>query len=217
MCDVVALSPPSKRLRRSVGTSRVPAAPRWPPCQATVARAPATTRSTSSAGSVWSRRTPDPTTPPPAGLIERFQQTMKKWLHSQPGQPGTIAELQTLIDAFVEEYNHHDRPHRRRGHRRAPARAHPRHIQALPRHRPTTRAHTLKPRTAEPVCWVRPASCRKASRGWLVELAGIEPASSSVEPGLLRVQSVMSLFSAPALALTRRRQAQSGKVPITPP
>ena len=43
-----------------------------------------------------------------------------------------------------------------------------------------------------------------------VELAGIEPASSSVEPGLLRVQSVMSLFSAPALAQTRRRQAQSG-------
>lgn len=33
--------------------------------------------------------------------------------------------------------------------------------------------------------------------GWLVvELAGIEPASSSVEPGLLRVQSVMS-FSQP--------------------
>jgi hypothetical protein len=44
----------------------------------------------------------------------------------------------------------------------------------------------------------------------MVELAGIEPASSSVEPGLLRVQSVLSLFSAPALAQTRRRQAQSG-------
>ena len=32
--------------------------------------------------------------------------------------------------------------------------------------------------------------------GWLVELAGIEPASSSVEPGLLRVQSV-NRFSRP--------------------
>jgi hypothetical protein len=54
--------------------------------------------------------------------------------------------------------------------------------------------------------------------GWLelVELAGIEPASSSVEPGLLRVQSVLSLFSAPALAQTRRRQAQSGKSPDRP-
>ena len=50
----------------------------------------------------------------------------------------------------------------------------------------------------------------------LVELAGIEPASSSVEPGLLRVQSVMSLFSAPALAQTRRRQAQSGLSPAHP-
>jgi len=34
----------------------------------------------------------------------------------------------------------------------------------------------------------------------LVELRGIEPRSSSVDPGLLRVQSVMSLFSAPTLA-----------------
>jgi hypothetical protein len=41
----------------------------------------------------------------------------------------------------------------------------------------------------------------------MVELAGIEPASSSVEPGLLRVQSVMAFLSAPALAQTRRRQA----------
>jgi hypothetical protein len=44
----------------------------------------------------------------------------------------------------------------------------------------------------------------------LVELAGIEPASSSVEPGLLRVQSVLFVFSVPVLALTRHRQTQSG-------
>jgi hypothetical protein len=44
--------------------------------------------------------------------------------------------------------------------------------------------------------------------GW-VELAGVEPASSSVEPGLLRVQFVLSLFSAPALPRTGRRRAQS--------
>ena len=49
-----------------------------------------------------------------------------------------------------------------------------------------------------------------------VELAGIEPASSSVEPGLLRVQSVLSLFSASELARTRPRQAQSGKSPDQP-
>jgi len=42
----------------------------------------------------------------------------------------------------------------------------------------------------------------------MVELAGIEPASFDVNPGILRAQSAMSLFSAPALVRTRRRQAQ---------
>ena len=36
---------------------------------------------------------------------------MKKWLRAQPDQPTTIDDLQALLDAFVEEYNHH-RPHR---------------------------------------------------------------------------------------------------------
>ena len=43
-----------------------------------------------------------------------------------------------------------------------------------------------------------------------VELAGIEPASCGAVPGLLRVQFVMSLFSAPALPRTGCRRAQSG-------
>ena len=34
--------------------------------------------------------------------MERFQQTMKKWLRAQPTQPATISELQTLLDTFVE-------------------------------------------------------------------------------------------------------------------
>ena len=42
-----------------------------------------------------------------------------------------------------------------------------------------------------------------------VEVAGIEPASCSDEPGLLRAQLVLSFYSAPALAPARRRQAQS--------
>ena len=46
-----------------------------------------------------------------------------------------------------------------------------------------------------------------------VELRGIEPRSYGAESGLLRVQSVWSLFSAPALEQTRRRQAQSQKSP----
>jgi site-specific DNA recombinase len=39
-----------------------------------------------------------------------------------------------------------------------------------------------------------------SSKSHLVELRGIEPRSSSVETGLLRVQSALSLFSAPVLA-----------------
>jgi transposase InsO family protein len=52
-----------------------------------------------------------PNHPTTCGKVERFQQTMKKWLRAQPGQPSTIAELQALIDTFAEEYNQH-RPHR---------------------------------------------------------------------------------------------------------
>lgn len=61
-----------------------------------------------------------PNHPTTQGKVERFQQTMKKWLRSQPEQPNTIDDLQALIDAFVEEYNEH-RPHRSLDHRATPA------------------------------------------------------------------------------------------------
>ena len=47
-----------------------------------------------------------PNHPTTCGKVERFQQTMKKWLRAQPVQPTTIAELQTLLDHFADEYNH---------------------------------------------------------------------------------------------------------------
>jgi len=40
--------------------------------------------------------------------------------HPHPVQPSTIAELQALLDAFAEEYNHR-RPHRSLPHRATPA------------------------------------------------------------------------------------------------
>jgi hypothetical protein len=58
--------------------------------------------------------------PTTCGKVERFQQTLKKWLRAQPDQPGTITELQMLLDAFVDEYNHR-RPHRSLPHRATPA------------------------------------------------------------------------------------------------
>jgi transposase InsO family protein len=61
-----------------------------------------------------------PNHPTTCGKVERFQQTMKNWLRAQPVQPATLAELQTLLDAFAQTYNHH-RPHRSLPHRATPA------------------------------------------------------------------------------------------------
>jgi transposase InsO family protein len=72
-----------------------------------------------------------PNHPTTCGKVERFHQTLKKWLTAQQPQPATIAELQTLADAFVDEYNHR-RPHRSLG-RTTPAVAYNR----LPKTGPT--------------------------------------------------------------------------------
>jgi len=46
-----------------------------------------------------------PSHPTTTGKVERFQQTMKKWLTAKPPAPN-LAELQNLIDEFVDIYNH---------------------------------------------------------------------------------------------------------------
>ena len=51
-----------------------------------------------------------PNHPTTCGKVERFQQTLKKWLNAKPGA-GTLRELQDQLDAFVDEYNNR-RPHR---------------------------------------------------------------------------------------------------------
>ena len=61
-----------------------------------------------------------PAHPTTCGKVERFQQTMKRWLAAQQPQPTSIAALQALIDRFVDEYNHR-RPHRSLEHRATPA------------------------------------------------------------------------------------------------
>ncbi len=47
--------------------------------------------------------------PQTTGKVERFQQTLKKWLRQQP-LANTIGELQGQLDRFVHIYNH-ERPH----------------------------------------------------------------------------------------------------------
>nr|WP_237843650.1 integrase core domain-containing protein [Cellulosimicrobium cellulans] len=69
--------------------------------------------------------------PTTQGKVERFQQTMKKWLRARPGQPATITELQTLLDTFAEHYNTR-RPHRSLPHRATPATAYATRPKAHP-------------------------------------------------------------------------------------
>ncbi len=77
--------------------------------------------------------------PQTQGKIERFQQTLKKWLRNQPQQPTTLADLQTLLDRFRQEYNH-QRPHSAL-HRRTPAAAYHARPKAGPSNEPTPRTH----------------------------------------------------------------------------
>ena len=46
-----------------------------------------------------------PNHPTTTGKVERFQQTMKKWLTARP-PADTLGDLQTLLDEFVDIYNH---------------------------------------------------------------------------------------------------------------
>src|SRR5262249_8586514 len=65
------------------------------------------------------------------GKAERLWQTLKKWLAAQPAQPGTISELQALLDTFTRYYNT-QRPHRSLPHRQAPAAAYAARPTAAP-------------------------------------------------------------------------------------
>jgi hypothetical protein len=48
--------------------------------------------------------------PQTCGKVERFHQTLKRYLTAQD-PPDTLQDLQTRLDRFIELYNHH-RPHR---------------------------------------------------------------------------------------------------------
>ena len=69
--------------------------------------------------------------PTTCGKVERFQQTLKKWLRAQRDQPTTLAELQALLDRFAVEYNT-TRPHRSLPHHATPATAYTSRPKAAP-------------------------------------------------------------------------------------
>lgn len=71
-----------------------------------------------------------PNHPQTQGKIERFWQTLKKWLTAQP-QPADLTQLQTLLDTFTAHYNQ-QRPHRSLPHRATPATAYAARPKATP-------------------------------------------------------------------------------------
>jgi transposase InsO family protein len=60
-----------------------------------------------------------PNHPTTCGKIERFHQTMKRWLDAQSPRPATLLELQALLDQFRAHYNN------QRGHSSLPRRTTP--------------------------------------------------------------------------------------------
>ena len=84
-----------------------------------------------------------PNHPTTCGKVERFQQTLKNWLRAQPVQPTTVEELQVLLDAFVDEYNHR-RPHRSLPRHATPATAYHARPKATPGERSTETHERLR-------------------------------------------------------------------------
>jgi transposase InsO family protein len=70
-----------------------------------------------------------PNHPQTQGKVERFQQTLKKWLRAQPPAQ-TLRELQAQLDAFTDIYNT-ERPHRSLG-KRTPADVYAARAKATP-------------------------------------------------------------------------------------
>lgn len=79
--------------------------------------------------------------PQTCGKIERFQQTLKRWLRAQP-EAKSIAELQHQLDDFTGTYNNH-RPHRSLG-RTVPAAIYTRLPKAHPHPDGTTSAWRIR-------------------------------------------------------------------------
>jgi transposase InsO family protein len=72
-----------------------------------------------------------PNHPMTCGKVERFQQTLKRWLRAQPTHPRDLNELQALLDVFVDHYNQR-RPHRSLPGRATPAAAYRSRPKATP-------------------------------------------------------------------------------------
>jgi transposase InsO family protein len=84
-----------------------------------------------------------PSHPQTQGKVERFQQTLNKWLRGQAAQPATVAQLQARLDAFTGYYNQ-QRPHRSLPHRATPGTAYAARPKATPGDRASDRHHRVR-------------------------------------------------------------------------
>lgn len=89
-----------------------------------------------------------PNHPQTQGKAERFQQTLKKWLRTQPAQPAGLTSLQALLDTFTTVYNT-QRPHRSLPHRATPATAYAARPKATPRTPAQATARHIRPARVE--------------------------------------------------------------------
>ncbi|MFL0181527.1 IS481 family transposase [Mycobacterium sp. SMC-15] len=74
--------------------------------------------------------------PQTQGKIERFHQTLKRWLAARP-RPATLTELQSLLDTFRTVYNT-ERGHRAHPHHLTPEQAYLARPKATPANQPST-------------------------------------------------------------------------------
>jgi transposase InsO family protein len=72
-----------------------------------------------------------PNHPQTQGKVERFQQTLKRWLTAQQPQPASLTQLQALLDEFTAYYNT-QRPHKSLPRRATPATAYTARPKAAP-------------------------------------------------------------------------------------
>ncbi len=82
-----------------------------------------------------------PNHPTTCGKVERFQQTLKKWLNAR-APADTLNALQAQLDEFTRAYNH-NRPHRALG-RITPAAAYQRLPKATPEHNSAGTHHRVR-------------------------------------------------------------------------
>ncbi len=83
-----------------------------------------------------------PNHPQTQGKVERFQQTLQKWLAARPAA-ATLTELQAQLDQFTDLYNN-KRPHRSLEHRATPAVACTARPKAVPGDRTTDTHHRVR-------------------------------------------------------------------------